>query len=296
MKSIITSVPTRSAVLLCVALLLFAAPSIRAQEDRTRQVPDSVRTLPQVPGREPATLLRTAGKEDGGAILPVQGTAVDERPMTFTPPPVPPEYIPPYYTNPSPMFRGDYSTGGPIVAWGENAIYGSGARYTLPGLGVQTEAGLAYVRQLNDRLYLQATANATKLSMMHLTRMAVDFGGRLTYQAQDHLWFNVFGGTAVGHFPNRPDWHYGGSVGFDLGERFSLELGVQRYYDPASGKWTTLPVVVPTVKFPKFELGLDVGPIIYEIIRRAVHGGDSFRAGPMIRPDVPGYAGGAWRR
>ena len=287
-------------MLLMAAALLMAVPQARAQEDRTRpEVPDSVRTLPQGADR-----LRSAASGTGttagavNATLPTRRAAVDDdaHPMTFTPPAVPPEYIPPYYTNPSPMFRGDYSTGGAIATWGDNAIYGRGGRYSLPGLGVQTEAGLTYVRQLNDRLRLQAAANATKLSMTHLTRMAVELDGRLTYQPQEHVWFNVFGGTAVGRFPNRPDWHYGGSVGFDLGERFSLELGVQRYYDRSTGRWTTLPVVIPTVKLPKFDLGLDVGPILYEIIRNAVHKGDRFRGGPMLRPEVPGYMGGAWSR
>ena len=287
-------------MLLMAAALLMAVPQARAQEDRTRpEVPDSVRTLPQGADRLRSATSgtgTTAGAVD--ATLPTRRAAVDDdaHPMTFTPPAVPPEYIPPYYTNPSPMFRGDYSTGGPIATWGDNAIYGRGGRYSLPGLGVQTEAGLTYVRQLNDRLRLQAAANATKLSMTHLTRMAVELDGRLTYQPQEHVWFNVFGGTAVGRFPNRPDWHYGGSVGFDLGERFSLELGVQRYYDRSTGRWTTLPVVIPTVKLPKFDLGLDVGPIIYEIIRNAVHKGDRFRGGPMLRPEVPGYMGGAWSR
>ena len=138
-------------LLLMAAALLMATPQARAQEDRTRpEVPDSVRTLPQGADR-----LRSAstGTATDAAILPARSAAVDdEHPMTFRPPAVPPEYIPPYYTNPSPMFRGDYSTGGPIATWGDNAIYGSGSRSTLPGLGVQTEAGMAYVRRLNDRL------------------------------------------------------------------------------------------------------------------------------------------------
>lgn len=275
------------------AALLFAAPSARAQEDRVPEVPDSLQTVPAGAGLQPV------GAQAGAAALPdlpAGGMAADEHPMTFTPPPVPRRYIPPYYKNPSPLFKGDYSTGGTIAAWGDNRLLGAGHQTSLPGLGMMNDATLGYARRLNDRLYLQATVTATKLTMSHLTRMAADFGGQLTYQAQEHLWFNVFGGTAVGYFPNRPDWHYGGSVGFDLGERFSLELGVQRYYDPSTGRWTTLPVVIPTVKFPKFDLGLDVGPILYEIIRRAVHKDGGFRAGPMIRPDVPGYAGGAWSK
>lgn len=146
--------------------------------------------------------------------------------ITMPLPSVPSGYIPPYYINPSPLFKGDYSTAGVILYGRYSLLYGSGNRSTLPGIGVQTEAGLAYVRQLSDRLYMQATVNATKLSMMHMTRIAAEFGGNLTYRVQDHFRINVFGGKGVGMFPNWTDWYYGGSLDFDLGERFSLELGV----------------------------------------------------------------------
>ena len=268
---------------LSAALWLAVMPA-RAQEVDGPAGRDSVRAVPQ------GKALPAGGGV--GAVMPSYFPVRPEAPQVpqFR---VGRETAPPYYTNPTPMFRGDYSTGGTLAAWGGGRLYGTGYQSTLPGLGLQTGAGVGYARRLNERLFLQATVNATKLSMAHMTRMAATFGGVLTYRAQEHVWFNVFGGGGAGYFPNRTDWYYGGSVGFDLGPRFSLELGAQTYYDPATGRWTTMPVVVPTVKFSEqFQLGLDVGPIIYEIIRNAVHKDDhGLPGGPTVRPAIPGYKG-----
>ena len=73
----------------------------------------------------------------------------------------------------------------------------------------------------------------------------------------------------------------------DMSDRFGMEMGVQRYYDAMSGRWETVPVMIPYYHFDKFTLGLDVGGIIYEILRNAVF--DKIRgiggpSGPTIGP------------
>ena len=80
-------------------------------------------------------------------------------------------------------------------------------------------------------------------------------------------------------------------MGFDITERFSLELGVQRFYNDLTGRWETLPVVMPGDRCnDKFKLQFDVGPIIYELIRNVIidHRGGRSDGGPTIRPPVPG--------
>lgn len=57
-----------------------------------------------------------------------------------------PFYIPPYYSNSSPRFYGDYTTGGRIFP----NFYGSGMQETLPGLGRLNQASLFYRYDLND--------------------------------------------------------------------------------------------------------------------------------------------------
>lgn len=44
----------------------------------------------------------------------------------------------------------------------------------------------------------------------------------------------------------------------DMSDRFGMEMGVQRYYDAMSGRWETVPVMIPYYHFDKFTLGLDV--------------------------------------
>ena len=63
---------------------------------------------------------------------------------------------------------------------------------------------------------------------------------------------------------------YGATMSLDMSERFGMEVGVQRYYDAYRGRWETVPVVIPYYNFDKFKLSLDVGGILYEILRNTV--------------------------
>ena len=149
----------------------------------------------------------------------------------------------PYHINPSPLFRGDYSTGGVLRQFPHGAVFGSGSQTSLPGIGRFNNASLGYQHIFNDRLSLQLRANAMKINMSHITGQAFSTAGRLTYRASDRVAFNVFG--------------------------------------------STVPVVIPYYRFEKFKLGLDVGGIMYEILRNVVfdkRGGGDFGGGPTIRP------------
>ena len=58
-------------------------------------------------------------------------------------------------------------------------------------------------------------------------------------------------------------------MGYDFTDRLGIEAGVRRYYDLQRG-WQTAPVVTPYYKFNKFTLGVDVGGILYEVLRNMV--------------------------
>lgn len=192
----------------------------------------------------------------------------------------------PYHTNPSPMFRGDYSTGGVMHRSSKGAVVASGSQTSLPGLGRMNEASLGYLYAINPRLALQVSVNAVKMNMSHLSRQAFSASGVLTYQASDRVAFNLFGSYDIGNSYGMSTNRYGGSVSVDMSDRFSMEMGVQRYYDALRGGWQTVPVVIPSYRFDNFKLGLDVGGILYEILRSTVfekRGGD-WGGGPTIAP------------
>ena len=193
----------------------------------------------------------------------------------------------PYHINPSPLFRGDYSTGGVLRQFPHGAVFGSGSQTSVPGIGRFNNASLGYQHIFNDRLSLQLRANAMKINMSHITGQAFSTAGRLTYRASDWVAFNVFGSYDIGNSYGMSTNSYGATMSLDMSERFGMEVGAQRYYDAMRGGWQTVPVVIPYYRFEKFKLGLDVGGIMYEILRNVVfdkRGGGDFGGGPTIRP------------
>lgn len=169
----------------------------------------------------------------------------------------------PYHTNPSPMFYGDYSTGGKIAP----NLYGYGSQYTMPGIGRLNEASLMFQYAINDFWEFQAGIDATKYNFPFSTGQMFNTSGAIIYRPTDKLSFRAFGSYA----PTSPyGLHmssFGGTIGYEFNDNWGMEVGVERIYDPMRNKWDTRPVAIPYYKFNKAKIGIDVGGILYEIIR-----------------------------
>lgn len=264
------------------SLLIFIPQLLMAQEDNTRISFDSLRIKPksdfQLPKLEPTPPSRAAA-------YPLPPAMKQPSLPRFS---LEAGSAPPYYTNPSPLFRGDYSTGGILRQFPNGALFGSGNQTSLPGIGRFNEASLGYTHIFNERLELQLRANAMKMNMTHFTGQAFSTSGALIYHASDKVAFKVFGSYDIGNSYGMSTHRYGGTMSLDMSDRFGMEVGVQRYYDAMRGRWETVPVVIPYYRFEKFTLGLDVGGLVYEILRNVVFDGrDEFRGGPTIAPPRP---------
>ena len=259
--------------------LFFGLQLLSAQEDSTRFTLDSMLIKPKAAFQLPSVNLLPE-KTVYPLINPIQ---LGDLP-SFS---LKEELRIPYHINPSPLFRGDYSTGGVLRQFPHGAVFGSGSQTSLPGIGRFNNASLGYQHIFNDRLSLQLRANAMKINMSHITGQAFSTAGRLTYRASDRVAFNVFGSYDIGNSYGMSTNSYGATMSLDMSERFGMEVGAQRYYDAMRGGWQTVPVVIPYYRFEKFKLGLDVGGIMYEILRNVVfdkRGGGDFGGGPTIRP------------
>lgn len=127
-----------------IYLLLWGVSSdMVAQEDVKRIVRDSVRTSSEI----------QEGNSFSVSFLHEDFSVSDEKTLSFPlPQPTPTDsllrlslkkpLVLPYYTNPSPMFRGDYSTGGIIKGFENGVFYGSGEQTALPGIGLMNKASL----------------------------------------------------------------------------------------------------------------------------------------------------------
>lgn len=177
----------------------------------------------------------------------------------------------PYYTNPSPLFKGDYNTGGVLRQFRHGVLYGSGDQTSVPGIGRFNNASIGYQHALSDRFTLELGVNAMKINMPFSTGQAFSTSGALLYHPSERITLKVFGSYDIGNSHGMSTKLYGASVAFDMSERFGMEVGVQRYYNAMSGRWETVPMVIPYFRFNKTKLGLDVGGILYEILHNAVY-------------------------
>lgn len=276
---------TRKLVISCfgirlglLALLAFVPLLLSAQEDSARFARDSVWMRPS--SGEPL-------------FSPIELT-----PEQFLPFPSPlprpscslphfslkdPLYLP-YHTNPSPLFRGDYSADGILKQFPRGMFYGSGGQTSLPGIGRINNASLGYQHALGEKFSLQLGVDAMKINMIHTTGQAFSTSGALLYRPSERIAFKVFGSYAIGNTYGMDTRRYGATMSLDMSDRFGMEMGVQRYYDAMRERWETVPIVIPYYNFDKFKLGFDVGGLLYEILRDVAFDKGGGSGGATIGP------------
>lgn len=266
-----------------VFFLLFLIPQfLFAQEDSMRLVRDSVRMkLEGQPEFSSHGLLPERMKE-----LPLLSSENPNRLPEFSLKEV---LRLPYQTNPSLLFRGDYSTSGILKQFTNATLFGSGGQTSLPGMGRINEASLGYQQELNQKLALQLSMNAMKMNMTHFAGQSFSASGALIYQASERVAFKVFGSYDIGNSYGMSTHSYGATMSLDMSRRLGMEMGVQRYYDAMRGRWETVPVVIPYYNFDKFKLGFDVGGLLYEILREVIFEKKDRGGGPTIRPPRSSY-------
>lgn len=257
-------------------LLTFISQLLLAQEDSTRFARDSVQIKPESGMYSPLKL--SPEKFISSPLLkPEYSDSLPDFSLKES-------LDLPYQTNPSLLFRGDYRTNGILMQSRYGTLYGSGGQTSVPGIGRFNEAELLYQHMLNKNLMFQVGMDAMKINMPYITGQTFSASGALTYQASDRVAFKVFGSYAIGKTYGMNTHTYGASMTLDMSERFGMEVGVQRYYDSMRGRWETVPMVIPYYKFDKFKLGLDVGGILYEILRSTVFENKGNMGSPTIAP------------
>lgn len=264
--------------ILCL-LWTIAAQALSAQEENTAIARDSMRmTIGQ--GN---TLFSPLNVTASGGILPPPSLP-PERPSSL------PDFSPqaslhlPYHTNPSPLFRGDYSTSGVLGQFSHGTLSASGSQTSLPGIGRLNQASLGYQHVFSPKLSIQLGVDATKINMMHTAGQTFSTSGILFYHASDRISFKVFGAYAPSSSYGINTHRYGASMSLDMTKRFGMEVGVQRCYNPMTGRWETVPIAAPYYNFDKFKLGLDVGGIVYELLRNVAFPNKMNSGGPTIAP------------
>ena len=183
----------------------------------------------------------------------------------------------------------DFSTSGVISSWEGGAIYGASHFSALPALGNLRSASAVFDQKIGKFTFSAAIYG----SKYHFDNSIYnDFGvsGKFSYRMNDKLTFNVFGNYSrnnVFHsaaaLPYTSQSGYGASVTYSPSDKFSIEAGVRRRYDPMSGRWELVPIVAPAVNLNGAKVSADFGGLIYDIIHSATSG-DIRHSNPTIAP------------
>lgn len=187
----------------------------------------------------------------------------------------------------------DWSSSGVIARVGGGYLSGSGSHATYPGMGDMASASVAYTMPMGDRFQLTAGVAGSKY---HFDRAAWnDYGvfGNASFRLNDRLSLNAFGQYyvnqryhSVAAMPFLGSSSYGGTLGWRASDKFSLDVGARRVYDPYSGQWRTLPVVQPTFSLFGAPISFDAGPLLFQWLGNLLGGSKKHNdwGDPKFRP------------
>ena len=180
----------------------------------------------------------------------------------------------------------------PFWLWNGTNVTVDGSNHQMPGL-MDAATGAVSLHQDFGRLHFTASAVANKYWMPMQSQLYTQygFGGTIGYELTNAVSLHAFGhyyannplvGPAISPYVSTTS--FGGYANIRFSENFGSEVGVRRYVNPMSGRWTTSPIVTPYFrvgKRNKVEIGLPLG----ELLKAAIWGDND---NPMrYRPQPP---------
>ena len=182
-----------------------------------------------------------------------------------------------------------------INLWNGAAIGFYGMTDQMPGL-MTTERGMMTLHQHTGRWSFTASAVANKYWMPWQNTLSTQygFGGTVGYALSNNVTLNAFGyyyanqmqvGPAMSPYVNNTT--YGGYADIRFNKTFGTNVGVKRYLNAMTGKWTTEPIVNPYIKIGDSKLEFPLGSLLKTLVERN-------RDNPMRfqpRPHTPAQQG-----
>ncbi len=161
----------------------------------------------------------------------------------------------------------------PIYSWDTGSLYASGATTSLPGtMGI--ESGALNLRQDFGALSLHIHGDVSKYGHFCGLDTRWGFGGDITYRFNDKWSITAFGGYFSGGGMPQPalaGYYDTPSIGAFLDYRFArkwgVRMGMRSERSMLSGQWETRPMLEPYFMLGGQSIGIDVGGILYELLR-----------------------------
>lgn len=185
----------------------------------------------------------------------------------------------------------EYTPGvAPIKNWGTGGIYATGSSTEYVGL-MNVQSGSLNLWQQAGNFTFNVYGDAAKYGFYRGLSTTYGVGGSMTYDINDRI-----GITAFGSYTTTPGFgtpgmagyinttNFGGYLNYKIGDRWGVKVGAQTYRSIMNNGWQTQPMVIPYFKLGNgSELGIDVGGILYNILKNT-HSGPFKGGNPTIAP------------
>ncbi len=163
----------------------------------------------------------------------------------------------------------NYSRSGVMMTkWG-GYLAGGSSFSAMPALGNIGKASLQWVQPLGERLTVSVGASGTKYHFDNQAWNDYSVFASARYRLSDHFALKAWGSYyfnplyhSMGAMPYIGSSNYGASLDMKMNETLGLELGAQRYYDPLSGRWITVPVIAPSINILGAPISIDLGGLV----------------------------------
>lgn len=179
--------------------------------------------------------------------------------------------------------------------WKGASAYATGSTTSLPGL-MGIESGQVGFTQQIGNLTVSAYASANHYGYFRGMQTYFGFGGSLNYRFSPRLAITVFGSYSTGLTPLTPAMagymsapNFGGYVSYDINEHWGVNVGAQATRSLVTNRWEAQPIVEPYYKINgKAAIGVDVGGILYNVLKSHSEQKNGYRSNPTLGPPVGG--------
>lgn len=175
----------------------------------------------------------------------------------------------PHYDFSMDPYSRNWMRSGVMAMPGGGYLVGSGSYSAMPALGNVGQATLQWVQPLGERLTVAVGAGGTKY---HFDRRAWnDYSvfAKARFALSDRFALKAWGSYyihplyhSMAAMPYVGSSNYGASLDTKFTDLLGLELGAQRYMDPLTGRWRTVPVIAPSVNLGGQVLSIDLGGLV----------------------------------
>ena len=182
-----------------------------------------------------------------------------------------------------------------LFSWQNGGITCVGNSIVMPGI-MGIEHGALNLRQDIGNLSITLWGGATKYGYFRGLQTSLGFGGSLDYRISDQWSMTIFGeyhspllAPTPGIGGNMQTPRFGGYVSYDINSHWGVSVGAQTQRSVFTNSWEAQPIVMPYYRINKdVKLGIDVGGIMYHIVRDWANGRKGVVGSPTIGPPRQG--------